>query len=162
MKNKDLFSLYQGLKSVGKLVGVTFGYAVNKNLRTVKTELELLEETLKPSEKYTEFLRKQEDIVRKYAKKNETGEFIMQTTMIGEDKKYNYDIKGSEEEVAKEIKPLREEYKEVLEAREAQEKAYTELLEKESDFKPYTVKKEDLPKEITGDQMASIFDIIEE
>lgn len=154
MKNKDLFSLYQGLKSVGKLVGVTFGYAVNKNLRTLKTELELLEETLKPSEQFLEFRKKQEEIVKKYAKKDEKGEFVIEN--------FNYDIKGSEEEVAKEIKPLREEYKEVLEAREAQEKAYTELLEKESDFKPYTVKKEDLPKEITGDQMASIFDIIEE
>lgn len=154
MKNKDLFSLYQGLKSVGKLVGVTFGYAVNKNLRTVKNELELLEETLKPSEQFLEFRKKQEEIVKKYAKKDEKGEFVIEN--------FNYDIKGSEEEVAKEIKPLREEYKEVLEAREAQEKAYNELLEKESDFKPYTVKKEDLPKEITGDQMASIFDIIEE
>ena len=154
MKNRELFNLYQGLKSVGNLTGVTFGYAVNKNLRIVGAELEILKESNKPSEKFAEFLRKQEDIVRKYAKKGEDGNFIITNG--------SYDIKGSEKEVTEEVAPLREEYKETLEARETQEKSYQELLEKESDVKLYMVKKEDLPKDITGDQMASIFDIIEE
>jgi hypothetical protein len=154
MKNKDLYTLSQGLESVGNLVGVTFGYAVNKNKRIIKGEIEVLEESIKTSEGFSEFRKKQEEIVKKYAKKDEKGEFII--------KNFNYDIIGNEQEIETAIAPLKEEYKEVIEARETQIKGYNELLEKESGIKLYMVKKEDLPKDITAKQLEGIFDIVEE
>lgn len=158
MKKSEIIELYNGLSGVLGLVGVTFGYSVNKNLAIIKPEIEALQKALTPSEKFLEYDAKRVEIVKKYAKKDEKQEFVLFD--VGGRK--SFDVAGQEEAVENEVKPLKEEYKEAIELNEKQMKEYNELLDKEAKIDLYKVKLENLPKEITGEQQKSIFAIIEE
>lgn len=158
MKRTEIVNLYNGLNSVGNLVGVIFGYAVNKNLAILKPEIEALQKALTPSEKFLEYDVKRVDIVKKYAKKDEKGEFVL--LEVGGKK--SYDVAGQEDTVENEVKPLKEEYKAAIEDNEKQMIEYNTLLEQESNVELYKVKLENVPKDITAAQMTAIFPIVEE
>ena len=67
MKNKDLFTFKQGLEAAKSLTGVKFAYAVAKNYKLVSSEIETLQETIKPSEKYLEFEAESNELVKKHS-----------------------------------------------------------------------------------------------
>ena len=74
MKRLDLYKLKQALESLGNIEGVTFAYAIVKNLKLLEKEIEILEEVRKPSEEYLEeFQPKVDELVKKYSKKDEDG-----------------------------------------------------------------------------------------
>lgn len=159
LKKSEIVSLHNGLMAVLKLTGVVFGFAVNKNLAIIKSEIESLQKALTPSDKFMEYDNKRVEIVKKYAKKDEKGQPVLETD--AKTQKQNFiidDLKGLEEEV----KPLKEEYKETISEYENQIKDYNDLLETTSDIELYKVKLGDLPKDITVEQQGAIFKIIEE
>lgn len=166
MLKKELVGLYNGLNSVGNLVGVIFGYAVNKNLSIMKPEIEALQKAITPSKEFLEYDNKRIEIVKKYALKDDKEQFII--------KNNSYDIGDKTEIVEEEVKTLKEEYKDAIKEQEKQIEEYNALLETESDVKLYMVKREDLPKqttclhcnkivssEMTVDQQKLVFPIIE-
>lgn len=156
MKKSETIALYNGLNSVGNLTGVIFSYGVNKNMSILKLEIEVLQKAITPSKEFNEYDEKRVEIVKEYAKKDEKGEFVL----VEVNGRKSYDVDGREEEVENEIKPLKEEYKEAIEAQEKQIADYNALLETESDVKLHKVKLEDVPKDITAAQMNAIFAII--
>lgn len=154
LKNKDILSLNQALNTVGNLSGVRFSYAVAKNKKLIETEIEALNVALKASEKYTEFDTKRVELCKRLADKDEKGVAKMDNN--------SFVIIANKEEFDKELEALRTEYKEEIDAREAQIKKFNEMMEEESSFVPHKIKLADLPANITAKQTTDLFEIIEE
>jgi len=161
MKNKDLFTLKEGLKEAKKLQGVKFAYAVAKNSRLVDHEIELLQETIIPSEDFTEFEDKRNELVKKYAKKDKNGEPKQETQDVN-GQTFSFfkidDIPAYNEEA----KPLEEEYKEVIESRNTQLKEYDTQLEEDCGLVLHKVVIDIVPENITGETLELIDWMIEE
>jgi hypothetical protein len=155
MLKQDLIVLYRSLNQLGSLQGVKFAYAVSRNIDLIKPELEALEKVSAPSKEYLEFEKTRVALVEKYAVKGEDGKFIM--------KNNEYEIpKEKQEELNTEFGKLREENKELFEARENQIKEYNDLLKEESKIELYKVTLNDVPANITVAQMTSVKAIIDE
>lgn len=105
MKNRDLFKLYENLKRVSKIGGARFSYGVVKNQKMILAEIDTLQESFKPSEKYQEFDNLRVAICEKHAIKNEDG-----TPKI-ENGHYVFE---NEKKALKEIEDLQKEHKEVV------------------------------------------------
>lgn len=154
MKKSEAVSLYNGIHAVMGLVGVIFGYALNKNLSILKPEIEALQKVATPPKEFLEFDEKRVAIVKKYAKKDDKGEFVV--------KDNQYDVAENKEVVEKEVSTLREENKSIVEAHDKQMAEYNALLDQETNIELYKVKLENVPKDITAAQMKEIYLIIEE
>lgn len=152
MKNKEILKLYTTLSKIN-LPGVKFAYCVAKNMNILKPEVISLEEAKKPTKDFLEYDAKRVDIVKKYAKKDEKGKFII------ENQEYLLDDQDAFEE---EFKALMEDNETILKARELQMNEFYDLLEKETDIKLFKIALSDVPQGITTYQMQDIMDIIEE
>ena len=152
MKYSKIVELSKALSEIN-LPGVTFAYAVTKNKNILKPEIVALQEAEKPSDDYIQYDKKRVEIVKKYAKKDEKGKFIIVNNQ--------YEIENLEE-FEKEFEDLQEKHSEVLEKRADQLKEVDNLLDKEVDITLHKVNIKDIPQSITTKQLESIFDIIEE
>lgn len=158
MKNKDILSLYEGLLSTGKLTGVIFGYAVNRNMEILKPHINALQNCIIPSEKFVEYDSKRLEIVKNYAKKDSNGNFIM----VGSGKNTNYDVGENIDKVTDEVKKLQEEYGEYIKEQDEKINQFNSILDNDVEINLYKVKLENVPKEINAEQMSLIYPIIEE
>lgn len=152
MTKQKIVDLAVALNKLTGLTGVSFSYAVAKNLNILKPEIESLQEAVKFSPEFKEFDEKRIALAIKYAKKNEVGQPATENGAY---------ILEDQEAFNKEFTPLKEEYKEALDKREEQLKEYEELLKKETKLELHKISLADVPKEISVEQMVSIYDIIE-
>ena len=154
MKKSDSIVLFQALNKLGNLAGVKFAYAVNRNLALLKPELESLEKASAPSEEYMKFEKEiRIPMVEKFAKKDDKGKPIQK------DNQYEIeDQKGLVKAFAK----VKEENKEVFEAREKQVLEYNELLKTDSDVVLFKISKDELPSNISVAQLNGIMAIVSE
>lgn len=152
MKNKELLELYEFLHKIN-LKGVKFSYAIAKNIALIKPEVESLQKSIDMTEEYKEFDAKRIELAKKHAKKDKNGEPLVV------DKNY---VPGNEAELEKEFAVLKEENKELVEARKKQMDEFNELLDKQNDVKLYKINIKDIPEEISSQQMTQIFQLIEE
>ena len=153
MKNQELFELNNTLKSIKGVTGVKFNYAIARNKRIVKEELECLQEGIKPSESYTELEKKRVELCEQYATKDEKGKPII------EDNKYDIvEIDKFNEE----LKSLRDDYKETLIERTAQVNNYSKLLNENvrEDLELYLIAIEDLPDSLTTEMIENLYSLI--
>lgn len=153
MTKGDNISLYQNLTKLGKLSGVKFAYAVAKNIAILKPELEALQKSLEAAPEYTEFEKARIALAESMAKKDENGK------PVSEDGKF---VMEDDEAFEKAFTALKEEHKDALEARKVQIEEQNELLKTESTIVLHKVKLEDVPREITVEQMQSIAEIVED
>ena len=153
MKRKEVINLYRNLNSLGALKGVKFSYGVSKNMNLLKSEVESIEKAITASEEFIVYDKARVQLAKEFAEKNEKGEPIVkgQEYVIRDEKKFE-----------KELKKLQEEHKEVLEARKQQIDDYAKLLEEEIEVKVHKIKLEDVPADISTQQMNGIVSIIEE
>ena len=151
--NQKLGELFQGIKSVSELKGVKFAYGMAKNRRLIEEESKILQEALKPSDKFQEYDKKRIEMCEKYADKDDKGKAKLEKNAyifsVENKKKFDKDIEG-----------LRKEYKKEVDDRETQAAEFQKLMEKESDYKPFIIAYEDVPEDITSDQMNGIIDLI--
>jgi hypothetical protein len=152
MKNNELYQLAQGLNAVKDLKGVQFAYAVLKNKKIVKDELDILSEAIKASPEFEEFDKKRVDIVKKFAEKDESGEAKVINQFVVTD--------NSALDAA--ITPLKEEYKKVIEKREKQIEEFNTLLESESTVVAFKIDQASIPNDISVEQLENIRWIVEE
>jgi len=163
MKNKDLFTFKEGLEEAKKLQGVKFAYAVAKNSKLVTGEIESLQETIKPSEEYSEFEKERDEIVKKYAKKDKNGDPKQETQEVNGQTFSFYKIE--EEGMAdynKDFEELKEGHKEIIEARDKQLEEYDNLLKEDCDIKVHMTVIDLVPENITGETLELIDWMIEE
>lgn len=159
MKNKNVLSIYQGLQSCANLTGVKFAYAIAKNIYKIKTEIEIMNETLKASENYRIYDKKRSELAEKNAEKNKDG---TPKSTINKTNGQEEFVIGDKKAFEKELEALKEEYKEEIEKREEQIKSYQDFLEEESPLELHRINSEELPKEITAGQLSSIMEIVDE
>ena len=157
MKNRQLSILHKGLTDSGKLQGVKFAYAVAKNKKLIEEEVEALNEGLNPSEKFKEYDEKRVELAKEHAEKDEDGNAVM----VGEENIKSFDIKDIAK-FTKDLEKIQEEYKTELEARDKQLKDYEKLMDEDTKLELQKVKLENVPEEITGEQLELISEIIEE
>jgi len=157
MTKQESIVLYNNLQRLATLKGAKFAYAISKNSAILKSEIEALEKAVQPSEEFIKLDEKRVALAKECAKKNEKGEpetivqngvssYVMEDDKVFEEK----------------FKALKEEDKEIWEAREKQIKEYNELLKTESTVQLYKLSKSDIPNDITVGQMNSIYELIEE
>ncbi len=153
MLKKELFALQAGLTAVGKLQGVKFAYAVAKNSQIIKHELKALQEAVKPSDKFIEFDQKRIELCRDHAEKDEKGSSIIVGSEFSIRDRQSFDI---------DLEGLREKHAEAVVQREAQVEEYEHLLEESCELSLHKIGKDDLPENITAEQMLGIIEIVED
>lgn len=170
MKNKDILRLYQGLQAVKDLPGAKFAYAVGRNLSKVKPVAESIEKALKVPAEYKkyeeEYERRRLAICKELAKPDDKGEPV---TEIYEDaqgrkrKKYVFEDQAVFEKKYEEmVKDIKAEYSALFVEIEKNHMEYLQFLDEEAEVLNFhTVKPENLPESITGEQIEAINEIIE-
>lgn len=149
----EIIQLYQALNRLGNLSGVKFAYAVSRNIHLIEPEIKSIEKALEASDEFKKFEDKRMELVNKFGKKDDKGKPLVK------DNEYEMDNK---EEFEKEFETLKEENKEVYEARQKQIEEYNELLKSESTVVLHKIQLSDVPQNITVTQMNSISSLISE
>jgi len=154
MKNKELLRFQRGLVAVSKLPGVKFAYAVARNQGKIKSEIEALQESSKPSEDHKKFNTERIELCEKHSEKDENG-----VAMQNEDgTKYIINDEAAFEKVH--VK-LTKKHKIAIDARNKQLKGFEDILNEEIEIEFHQVKEVDFPEGITTEQMINIREMME-
>jgi hypothetical protein len=155
MKNKELFSLHQGLNQVTNLPGLKFAYAVAKNLNLVISELKLIQKLRDPKLGYTEYDSKRIELAKQYADKNEDESPKQENN--------NFIITGENRvKFDAEIALLQAEHQEAIDTHLKQLEEFTELLEEDCKLEFHKVKLKELPNDLNAAQVTAIMPIIDD
>lgn len=136
MKNEELYVLYNGLKKCDKLSGVKIAYAIAKNKKVLFQEFQVIE-SLDAHKNQVKYEREGIELRKKCVEKDKNGE-----------EKLN-------------IKKYEEGMKELIEKNKKVQEEFNKLMKEENSLKFFTVKMEDIPNDITVEQMDAINCIIE-
>jgi deoxyhypusine synthase len=147
MLNEQLISVFQGCLSCGDLKGIKFAYALNKNKRLIKKEVNRIYDIVKPSEKYLEYDKKRIDMAKKHAKVDENGEPLV------ENEKY---VMKNKRKFNSELKKLQEEYGDAFKEQQEKERLSHIEWEKECDINFHKISEKDIPKNISPAQLEFI------
>lgn len=153
MKNKDLIRIYEGLNAVKKLAGVKFAYAVAKNLKLLTSEIENLQEGIKPTREIDLYEEERIEMCKKHAKKEEQGKPV-----INGGEYVIIDISAFNTE----LETLKEKYKKDLELQKEHLAEYTKMLDEDTSLVLHQVSIDVVPDGITGEQLEAIFEIIKD
>jgi len=155
MLKQDLKPLYESLEKVSGKKGVKFAYAVAKNKKLLKDEIDAIEEA-KKVDKYTEFEIKWNQLKLEYCDKDKTGNPKIESWRIffnGLSKKKADEYKNKWEELEKEYEWAIKEFQE-------KEKEVQDILKEEIKIELHKVKEEDLPEDLSASELEGIFEII--
>lgn len=164
MKRFELLEMAEGLDRV-RQKGSKFCYAITKNKRKLQQEVRDMEQAIKPSEKFKEFLQETETLKRKLAKKDDKGNpIIVQKLSHNGNYAQHYDIPDAETpggEFQEKMKVITTKYKEYIKEHEAKVKDYREgFLQEDVEFQFHMIKLEDIPEDISQEEMDIIFPMI--
>lgn len=152
MKKQEIVDLYNGLSVIKDLKGVKLNYAIAKNISLLEPEVKALQKAHMSSDSFQEYEKKRVEIAEKYAKKEENGNpIIVNDNYILEDK-YGF---------TKEVEKLNKEYKKTIDERKAQMEEVDKLLLEEVPIELHKITLDDIPNDVTTEQMKSIIKIIE-
>lgn len=171
MKNNEVTRLYKGLEAVSNLPGAKFAYCIGRNLTLLKPVVEAIDKALKLPEKYDEYQKKYEEkrveLCKYHAKADEHGEPVTEIVTNEDGKKEKRYVITDREAFNEALDRLREEmkaeYKDTFEEMEKNWKEYKEFLECEcsEELKLFKVRADNLPEDITGEQIQGIIEIID-
>ena len=148
MKRSEIIALYNALSNpeFGKLKGTKFNYAMSKNTRLLKNEVQSIQEA--EDKEFGEFENERIELVKECAKKDEKGNPVIENNQ--------YQIENVEDFQTKfEALQEKHEYK-------AKREAFDKFMAEEVEVDLHTILLDNLPEEITKAQSDSIFDLIEE
>lgn len=159
MTKGETISLYNNLQKLGNLKGVKFAYARARNISLVKPEIEALEKALEASDEFKKYDEERVELAKEFAKKDEKGNPVKVKNAQGQE---IFDGLENNPEWELAFEALKEENKEVLEARDEQVKEQNELLKTASTLQLYKVALSDVPADISGTQMEWISEMVSE
>ena len=139
MIKTKLIALYNGLNQVKNLKGVKFAYGVIKNIRLMENEIVSIQESIKPVKDFMEYDMERMNLAKKHSKKDKNGNPVIEN---------NNFVLESEKEFELEFEALKEKHSSVLSERQKQ-------------IELYKIKMSDIPQDISTEQLAGIFDIVE-
>lgn len=151
MKNSQAISIYQNKEMLNSLKGYVFCKTMHSNFKKIKEELDFVNEYVKPSKEFLEFLNKKELILKECSDNTfkQDGDMINYT--IKDDKKETYN---------KEITALLEEYKDAVEAFKEQKNKYQEAMDAECTIDFTLLKESHVPDDISMEQMELIMEFV--
>lgn len=153
MKNIDVIKLNNALGVVGKLIGVKFAYAVNRNINVLKPIMESIQKAVAPKEEYEAYEKGRISLAEKMATKGKDKKPLIEN---------NQYVLDDTEAFDKELKKLQTIHKKAIDDRKQQEKEAEKLAEEEVKVELFKVKMSDIPPMISVEQMAGIYQLIEE
>lgn len=151
MKKSELIILYNNFDLLKEYKGVKFAYGISKNKEKIKSETKSLQEASRQSEKYSEFENKRLKLCRKYSKKDNNYNPIIENDNF---------VLINQDDFDEEFKILKEEYKDTIKERETQIEEYEKLLGEEIKIDFYKIEMEDIPADITVKHFEVIKDLI--
>ena len=157
ISREKAFKLNNLLKALKNIKNTKFAYAITKNTRLIDTELEIMKEIAQSGvpEKLQEFESKRIDLIEKYAEKNEDGTF---KTVNG-----NYDVQGDNLVAFQtEYDTLTKEYVDTLAENEANNAKVDGMLKEDIDLTLIKVKFENLPDDLSAEELDALEPIIED
>lgn len=140
MKRTNVIKLWNALNLFNDSYNTYFSYFIAINKNRLKTEIKIMENLAKPSDKYIEFNKKREEIAKKYSAKDNDGKVIII------DNKYDIIDKIG---FNSEFKELIGEYTETIDEYNTQMKEYNDFIAEEVEIKTHSIKFENLPNKIT-------------
>lgn len=152
MKRKDAIELYNKLQGVRyHSDNVKFSYALIKNIKEIEAEIAKLNETIKPAEEFKQFEQDRIAICQLHCIKDENGNPIVHNEefQIADMDKFNQDLI-----------PIKEKYSDILRHRQQQIETYNAMLDEDVDFQFAKVGPDDLPSEITPNEIEDIYPIL--
>jgi len=171
MTRREVVELKNFVDSLGENIegSLEYKFFIIKLRKALEEEVEGYREALKDyptvTEETAEFERKKNEILLKYAKKDENGNPVLHTLANGTQIPLFAD-QESEQKAIEEINKLTEEYKEALETRENNIKMQNEFLEKDADIElqKIAIEKRYLPDDIDFKflEMLIEYDLIKE
>ena len=151
MTREKILKLTQTLIEFKKIEHTKLSYAVMKNLRILGDELKKITNRPRPTEKLKEWDKKRLELCKQYAKKDDNGDPIIIDNFYDIEDREAFDKANNE---------LKEQYKVDIEEAEAQSKKYQEELQQDVKIKLYYIKSNDLPDNLTVEQLEKLEDII--
>ncbi|MBU0959785.1 MAG: hypothetical protein KKB31_07600 [Nanoarchaeota archaeon] len=156
---KEAIKRVNELQLVKGIENFKFSYAVIKNKKKLEQaiDLELMQEALKPSEKYTEYNNKRIKLCEQYCKKDDDNEPIkIRNQYVG--------LLGNKE-FLNAVEELQKEYQQVIDATEQKAKDYGKMIEDTIEFEPFYIDKtlmetEEELKKLSPEQTEAIFFMI--
>ena len=148
IKREKLFKLNNLLKALKNVKSTKFAYIVVRNTKIIDDEVEVVKGLVKlpDDHKSNEFETKRIELVKKWAKKDEKGELIV---ISG-----HYDIsEESLEGFNKDFNELTVEYTDALAEVEATNDKLRELLDEEIEIEIKTIKEENLPDNLSAEEL---------
>jgi len=159
IKRYELVTMRTGIKRCRKYQGVKFGFGLAKNQRRIETELTDMQTKLKFTDKYKEFDEKRIELCKKHGDKDENGKAKQIPDPMNPDNKMFLGIDDNPE-FDKEIEKLTKEYQKEVDDFKDRLKQYNELLQEEIKFELHMISIDDIPPEITAEEIAPLINMI--
>lgn len=153
---RELVELNNNLHAVGNLIGPRFVYVVARNISYIKDEIASLQKSVKADDAFIAYDKERVAIATKYSAKDEKTGQPQKYLENGAERFAIIDQAGFD----KEIDALKEKYKEALENRRKQEETLESMLDEEIELILLELHKEDLPENITAQQLSGIISLL--
>ena len=157
MTNQEASDLFLALNkgAFAGLKGAKFNYALVRTKDILKRELALLEESFKEKEKFIEYEAKRIETAKELCDKDEKGEPIIEQNRFKLSEENDGKFKAKLEE-------LQSEYKDALEERTQQMENFNKMLKENVSFEVHKINLNDIPEEVTQEQMEILYLMINE
>lgn len=151
-KRKDLLELWKLINNLrGTQYNIKFSYFLAKNRKRIQSEVEILDETVKPSDAYTIYDNERASTANRFSDKDPDGKPVIVNS--------NYMITEKLEEFNKEINNLKEKHKNVIDERDKQNEDYDKLLDEEVEFDGYAIKMCEMPDRLDAVSLEVFMDV---
>jgi len=153
--NQEVLNLNRSFRAVGGLKGPRFVYVIARNISIIRDAVKALQASLKPTPEFMVYDKLRVELAEKCAvKENGVPKKVIhdQVETYVMENQTDFDFK---------LMDLQKDYVEVVAARKAQLNGFNALLKDEVELSLYRLKEEDLPEDITGQQLADITVIVE-
>lgn len=159
-KNRDLQTFQTDFPKLNDLTGREFVTKLNRNLKMVNDELEIIEKLHKESEDVKTFQSEGQALYAEYSKKGVDGSPVTEVVQSFRGPISQFVIEPSKAtELAKKAQALEVKFKKALDIQNEKERDYQETLEGPLKL-PFRMIDEDLiPKDITVEQMGILTNI---
>jgi hypothetical protein len=147
MKRKEIFDNIQALNSVSELKGVKFSYSVIKNKKKIEEEIKVLEEIIKPTNRYSAYESQRIQICEKHAEKDINNKAIIEDNKFKILDMTTFDI---------ELNALKNDYLDDISEREKQIDEYNRMLDDDIELDYTKIGFNDFPNDITPKQLETI------
>jgi predicted CopG family antitoxin len=153
MKKSDIWLLWHGLNNMDKNLktSIKFAYAVARTLDKIKDEVNSLSKVVEPSIEYQKYDSGRIEIAKKYAKKDENGQPLI------DGQEFVFDPEG--------LKKFESEFipdSNLIDERKKQLEEFVLLLQEPSESEVYKISLNDFPDEISLGNMEIMYHMVED